>query len=178
MKLVVSFALTLIGLTAQYACTAMGDNTTTMAPELVCQHSNSSCEHCVKESNCYYCYSTGQCLYYPFAHGFPSPQECDMGEVRWAVCWFNFKAVIISLSVMAGILFVCLTLCVYCCCRKKKRINLTKYAQEDAKREREAEERRLKSLARKNERHLRNDEIRRKYGLMKDDKTSYQRFEA
>lgn len=151
--------------------------TTTVSPELACQYYNQSCEECVKHTKCYYCYSTSQCLYYPYSSGFPSSSKCNWEEIRWAVCWFNFKALTISLACMAGVLFISLAVCTYCCCRKKKTRKVAKYAQEEAKREREREERRLKAEARRLDRKEKNDEIRRKYGLMKDDQP-YHRFDA
>ncbi|GAB6020490.1 Pituitary tumor-transforming 1 interacting protein [Chamberlinius hualienensis] len=116
--------------------------TTTLAPELVCQNFNNSCEECVKHSKCYYCYTTNLCLFYPFSTGIPSSRDCDIGQVRWGVCWFNFKALIISLGVMGGVLLVSLCCCVYCCCRRKKRTGRT---QQDAKMEREKEVRKIRA---------------------------------
>jgi len=148
--------------------------TTTLSPKIKCENAGSSCEDCVKVAECYYCTTTEKCEHYPYKHVFPSPKECDMGDVRWGVCWFNFKAMVISMAVIGGVLLISLTICICCCCRRRNR---SKLVQEEAKYEREREERRIRNLQRQKEKTSKYDEIRKKYGLVKDDHP-YQRFEA
>jgi uncharacterized protein YxeA len=163
--------------TADTTTTTTLQPSTSVAPENECSQFNSSCEDCVKRTKCYYCYSIKRCIYYPYSHIIPSWKDCELADVRWAVCWLNFKALIVGLSVTLGVLVISLIICICCCCRRKKTGNSRKYAREEAKQEREREERRIRSEERRNERNVRNDEIRRKYGLIKDDHP-YHRFDA
>ncbi|CAJ0599565.1 unnamed protein product [Cylicocyclus nassatus] len=73
------------------------------------------CETCVaKGSECFYCGGTvDRCL--PYAWYFPG---CELSDVRHNKCWVNISAVVIVISVIAGILLVIFTSCLcYCCCR-------------------------------------------------------------
>uniref|UniRef100_T1JCW5 PSI domain-containing protein n=1 Tax=Strigamia maritima TaxID=126957 RepID=T1JCW5_STRMM len=148
--------------------------TSTMSPEQMCLNSSATCKECVRITACYYCERTKMCAYYPYKHVFPNPEACDMGDVRWGVCWFNFKAMVISMGVIGAILIISLITCICCCCRKRRN---TKLIQEEAKYERERELRRITHSEKQKEKQSKYDEIRKKYGLMKDD-NPYQRFEA
>ncbi|VDO84353.1 unnamed protein product [Heligmosomoides polygyrus] len=63
---------------------------------------------------CFYCGGTTErCL--PYAWYFPG---CELNDVRHNKCWVNISAVIIVVSVIAGILLVIFISCLcYCCCR-------------------------------------------------------------
>ncbi|KAJ8311019.1 hypothetical protein KUTeg_011429 [Tegillarca granosa] len=86
----------------------------------------------------------------------------------------NFEALIITMAVIGGIILLALTVCICCCCCCKNK--KSKYAKEDAKMERKTEERKAKQSEKRAERKARTDEIRRKYGLIKED-NPYQRFD-
>lgn len=148
----------------------------TMSPEEVCTAAGKNCDDCIgeKKVTCFFCDSSKTCNYYKIKGILPSSKNCDMGDIRVGVCWLNFKVMIITVSVVAGVLIISIIICCCCCCRKKKR---TRLVQDDAKREREKEERRIRGLERQKERQSRNDEIRRKYGLIKDDHP-YQKFDS
>ncbi|XP_046580470.1 pituitary tumor-transforming gene 1 protein-interacting protein-like isoform X2 [Haliotis rubra] len=150
--------------------------TTTLTPEQECLASNSSCDACISAANskCFYCYADHSCKLYPV--GDIVPRNCDLAKARWGVCWVNFEALIISMSVIGAILLLAITCCcVRCfCCRGG---NKAKYIKDEAKWERQKSERKQRSEERKADRKERMDEIRKKYGLMKDD-TPYQRFDA
>ncbi|XP_064648438.1 pituitary tumor-transforming gene 1 protein-interacting protein-like isoform X2 [Lineus longissimus] len=159
--------------------------TTTLTPEEECTKVNYSCDTCVAKAECMWC-ETGplKCKPYPVGHIIPRAEDCDLGEARWGVCWLNFKVLIITMSVIAGILLISTCCCIYCCCCRGKG-NKKKYAKEEERWEREREERKQRADERKEERKERADEIRKKYGigfkgsagLIKDD-NPYQRFDA
>ncbi|XP_002733476.1 pituitary tumor-transforming gene 1 protein-interacting protein-like isoform X1 [Saccoglossus kowalevskii] len=147
---------------------------TTPTPEPECI-SLTSCDECLKYTKCYWCNKddTG-CGDYPKGDILPTKQ-CPLSDARWLVCWLNFEALLISMGVIAGVLLISCCCCVYCCCCRSGR-NKRKYAREDAKLESQREERKMRQEERRAERKAKNDEIRKKYGLMKDD-VGYTQFE-
>ncbi|XP_077978255.1 pituitary tumor-transforming gene 1 protein-interacting protein-like [Glandiceps talaboti] len=133
------------------------------------------CDKCLKNVTCYWCESTKVCDEYPVGDIFPKKEDCPLSSARWLECWLNFEALLISMGVIAGVILIsCSCCCVYCCCCKGS--NKRKYAKEDAKLERQKEERKMRQEERRAERKAKNDEIRKKYGLVKDD-SGYTRFE-
>ncbi|XP_071102635.1 pituitary tumor-transforming gene 1 protein-interacting protein-like isoform X2 [Haliotis cracherodii] len=148
----------------------------TLTPEEECHANNGSCEECIKaaKSECFYCYTDHTCQLYPL--GDVIPKNCDLSKARWGVCWVNFKALIIAMSVIGGIIILTITCCcIRCWCCKGG--NKGKYMKDEAKWDRQKTERKQRSEERKADRKERMDEIRRKYGLVKDD-TPYERFDA
>ncbi|CAG5134677.1 unnamed protein product [Candidula unifasciata] len=141
-----------------------------------CAKLNTSCDTCISNSKCLYCYSDSTCKLYPSGKILPSSDDCALDEARWGVCWLNFQAMIISVSVIGGVIVFTITFCCiyYCCCRKSGR---KKQEQDDTKFESRKMERKVKQNERRSDRKSRMDDIRRKYGLMKDD-TPYQQFES
>lgn len=150
--------------------------TTTLAPDKYCQSlSNGTCESCVADGdrNCYYCETNKQCGYYDTV--IPIHENCkDLGDVKWRTCKINFKVVIICVSTAAGILLLGITICCCCCCRKH---NKSIWKRDQAKWDQQREDIKMRTDERKKERQSRTDQIRRKYGLMKDD-NAYHRFDA
>ncbi|KAH9510144.1 Pituitary tumor-transforming protein 1 protein-interacting protein [Bulinus truncatus] len=150
--------------------------TTTYSPEQDCAKHNGSCDECVKNAKCLYCYSDDSCMLYPVGKVLPPSSLCSLSKARWGVCWVNFEALIISMGVIGGIIILTITCtCVYCCCCRGN--NKQKYDKDDAKFESQKMERKAKQDERRAERKGKLDEIRRKYGLVKDD-APYQRFDA
>ncbi|KAK7499396.1 hypothetical protein BaRGS_00009371 [Batillaria attramentaria] len=128
----------------------------------------------VRVSACLWCKSNSHCMLYPVSEILPN-KHCALDKARWGVCWMNFEAMIISVSVIGGVIILAIVGCVcYCCCCRggSKR----KYEKDDARYSAQKMERKAKADERKAERKERLDEIRRKYGLMKDE--PYQRFDA
>lgn len=130
-----------------------------------------SCEECLKVDavKCMWCKSkntNGACMLYPAKHVLPTSDDCPLSDARWGVCWLNFEALIISCSVIGGLLIIGITLCLCKCCRcfcfKK---NTSRYQREEARLEVERQSRKMRQDERRQERKQRNDEIRRKYGL-------------
>ncbi|XP_033639405.1 pituitary tumor-transforming gene 1 protein-interacting protein-like isoform X1 [Asterias rubens] len=150
---------------------------TTPPIEDTCGAHNGSCDECVKfpGAKCFYCYTNGVCAKYPGKEIFPT-KYCDLSQARWGVCFLNFEALIISMGVIAGVLLLAMTICIYCCCCCSGS-NRAKYAKEDAKVERKKTERKMHHEQKKADRKAKNDEIRRKYGLMPDDEGSYHKLD-
>ncbi|OQV21771.1 hypothetical protein BV898_04347 [Hypsibius exemplaris] len=154
--------------------------TTTMTPDQICQ-AQTTCEDCVKVSGakCYFCNSikgnsnsTTGCRLYPAAQVFPNSEQCALSDARWGVCWVNFEAVIISMSVIGGILILATGCTLYrCCCRNsggKDNGSEIRWA-------RETTERQARHADRRAEREAKMTSIRQKYGLNQDT-ASYNRM--
>ncbi|XP_072028721.1 pituitary tumor-transforming gene 1 protein-interacting protein-like isoform X1 [Amphiura filiformis] len=151
-------------------CASAPDPVTTASPDECSNFSGAGkCDECVKalKGKCFYCKTDNKCQLYPVKELLPT-KECDLGAARWGTCAINFKALIISMSVIAGVLILSICCGVYCCCCRSKG-NRAKWAREDAKVERQKEERKMKHEQKKQERKAKNDEIRRKYGLLKEE---------
>ncbi|KAJ0070284.1 hypothetical protein NL108_007622 [Boleophthalmus pectinirostris] len=139
--------------------------TSTPSPLSPCSSkSNTSCEECLQNVTCLWCEQTGQCIDYPVRTILPPRSVCRLNDARWGVCWVNFQVLIITMSVLAGVLIITVLLCCFCCC-KCERMGTKK---EDAKAERENRARTARQKARRTEMQMRHDEIRQKYGLAKD----------
>ncbi|XP_071942287.1 pituitary tumor-transforming gene 1 protein-interacting protein-like isoform X2 [Antedon mediterranea] len=143
-------------------------NPTTPAPTCA-DMSGSDCDKClsIPGGKCFYCSTENKCADYPVGDIFPT-KDCKLKNARWGTCKINFQALLISMGVIAGIILIAITYCVCrCCCCKSN--NSAKWAKEDAKVERQKEDRQLRHDQKKADRKARNDEIRRKYGLLHDD---------
>ncbi|MCJ8732971.1 hypothetical protein PDJAM_G00217630 [Pangasius djambal] len=111
--------------------------------------SNSSCAECVSNITCLWCSRTQQCLDYPVQTLLPPHSLCPLNDARWGNCWVNFQALIITVCVIGGVIIISVLICCFCCCKCE---NIGKA-----------------------EMRSRHDEIRRKYGLVKEN--PYSRFE-
>ncbi|KAK2538709.1 Pttg1ip [Columba livia] len=137
------------------------------------QYTNRSCEECLKNVTCLWCASSGRCVEYPVRRVLPPSDLCELRSARWGVCWVNFEALIIAMSVVGGTILIMLGVCCCCCCCKKK----SKKPDKDEERAaREREKRRVRQEERRAEMKSRHDEIRRKYGLFKEE-NPYAKFE-
>lgn len=146
----------------------------TTSPGATCaSKTNTSCEECLKNVTCLWCESSGECVEYPVRNILPHSSLCPLPQARWGVCWVNFQALIITMSVVGGLLLIGLCVCFYrCCCTCG---NTKRDRRLEEKMEQQADMRKMKHEERKAEMRSRHDEIRKKYGLMKDN--TYTRFE-
>jgi hypothetical protein len=140
---------------------------TTLSPEQECARLSSNCDSCVENKKCFYCYSNNSCKLYPDRKILPSSDDCTLSEARWGVCWLNFEALIISVSVIGGVLIFTASCCIYCCCCRNR--DRKREERENQKFNTQKMERKSRQDDRKAERKDRMDDIRKKYGLMKDD---------
>nr|XP_026650844.1 pituitary tumor-transforming gene 1 protein-interacting protein isoform X1 [Zonotrichia albicollis] len=138
------------------------------------QYTNRSCEECLKNVTCLWCASSRRCMEYPVRRILPPADLCELRSARWGVCWVNFEALIIAMSVVGGTLLIMLGVCCCCCCCKKK--SKKKPDKDDERAAREREKRRVRQEERRAEMKSRHDEIRRKYGLFKEE-NPYAKFE-
>ncbi|CAG09309.1 unnamed protein product [Tetraodon nigroviridis] len=137
-----------------------------------CALSNSSCDECLKNVSCLWCEPLKVCSDYPVGSVLPPPSLCPLNDARWGVCWVNFQTLIITVSVLAGLLLIAiLVCCCFCCCKCEKIGN----KREDARMERQNHIRKARQKERRTEMQLRHDEIRQKYGITK--KNPYSRME-
>uniref|UniRef100_A0A8C3RFL3 PTTG1 interacting protein n=1 Tax=Cyanoderma ruficeps TaxID=181631 RepID=A0A8C3RFL3_9PASS len=137
------------------------------------QYTNRSCEECLKNVTCLWCASSKRCMEYPVRRILPPADLCELRSARWGVCWVNFEALIIAMSVVGGTLLIMLGVCCCCCCCKKKS---KKPDKDDERAAREREKRRVRQEERRAEMKSRHDEIRRKYGLFKEE-NPYAKFD-
>lgn len=138
------------------------------------QYTNRSCEECLKNVSCLWCNANNACLEYPVRKILPPASLCKLSSARWGVCWVNFQALIIAMSVLGGIILLGITVCCCCCCcRRRKRSQ--KPDKDDERAMREQEERRVRQEERRAEMKSRHDEIRKKYGLFKE-QNPYEKF--
>ncbi|XP_006272094.1 pituitary tumor-transforming gene 1 protein-interacting protein [Alligator mississippiensis] len=143
------------------------------APDGACpRYTNTSCEECLKNVTCLWCTSSKKCVEYPVRSIFPPSSLCELRSARWGVCWVNFEALIIAMSVVGGAILLALVVCCCCCCKKKSK----KPDKDDERAAREREKRRVQQEERRAEMKSRHDEIRKKYGLFKED-NPYAKFE-
>nr|NP_001128770.1 uncharacterized protein LOC100189668 precursor [Pongo abelii]CAH90188.1 hypothetical protein [Pongo abelii] len=137
------------------------------------QNTNKTCEECLKNVSCLWCNTNKACLDYPVTSVLPPASLCKLSSARWGVCWVNFEALIITMSVVGGTLLLGIAICCCCCCRRKRS---RKPDRSEEKAMREREERRIRQEERRAEMKTRHDEIRKKYGLFKEE-NPYARFE-
>lgn len=145
-----------------------------------CQTGSSDCEACMNIGvKCLWCATAEQkCMDYPYGQVIPRSSVCPLKDARWGTCSINYEALLISVGIIGGILFLLLSACCcYCCCLREclNKRRAKKNRKEDHKEELERDTRRIKHDERRAERKSRMDEIRQKYGLMKDD-NPYEKF--
>ncbi|XP_072538982.1 PTTG1 interacting protein a [Salminus brasiliensis] len=159
-----SLLLLLFGLSATSAQTA--------TPGETCENRNSTnCEHCLENTSCLWCIKTKSCLTYPVKNILPPQSLCPLNDARWGLCSMNFQILIITVSVVVGVLIIAFFVCLFCCCKCENCGN----ANFDNRMQRQADKRKTKQEQRKAEMRSRHDEIRQKYGLSKA--SPYARFE-
>lgn len=151
--------------------------TTTISPQAACaQKTNTSCSECLAAgTGCYYCSTSRKCGFYPYKRLIPSHDECAyFSEVYWGVCFISLQGSVIAISVVVGTLLLALVVCCCCCCRKRQN---NKWLRDMARMEEERRQRQERSDERRAERKARTDDIRRKYGLVRDETPPYTRFD-
>lgn len=156
--------------------------TTTENVKTECAALNSSCDTCITSSSCAWCPSKPpSCLPHP-GGVIPPSSFCPLSDLRWGTCWVNYEALLIAFGVIAGILLISITICACCCYRRcQQRCRARRETREETISNAEFQERRARNDARRAERQVKYDEIRRKYGLTNDDGASsaapYTRFD-
>ncbi|XP_015999013.1 pituitary tumor-transforming gene 1 protein-interacting protein [Rousettus aegyptiacus] len=149
--------------------------TAQQSPGAACsQNTNRTCQECLRNVSCLWCNVNKTCVDYPVAKLLPPASLCPLSSARWGVCWVNFEALIIAMSVIGGSFLLAVAMCCCCCCCGRKRSRKPDRSEEKVMREQE--ERRIRQEERRAEMKSRHDEIRRKYGLFKEE-NPYARFE-
>ncbi|KAF6018888.1 hypothetical protein EB796_022832 [Bugula neritina] len=152
------------------------------APGVCSQYDGKDCNSCVSNSKgkCAYCNEEKLCHPVLSKGLFSESKLCKGGlsDISWGTCSVNMLALIIGVSVVGGLLLIsfCACICCCCCCKNSAKQKL-KWMKQDAAAARKTEERKAKYAERRAERQVKNDEIRKKYGLFKGDQGSYQRME-
>uniref|UniRef100_H2YMW4 PSI domain-containing protein n=1 Tax=Ciona savignyi TaxID=51511 RepID=H2YMW4_CIOSA len=96
------------------------NNNTTKKPsahEIACKKWK-TCEECVSITSgnyqCLWCKKGDKCSHYPYKHIVPQSSECDWENARWGVCWVDFRAMVITVSIIGAVLLIAI-----CCCNSK-----------------------------------------------------------
>ncbi|ELK03581.1 Pituitary tumor-transforming protein 1 protein-interacting protein [Pteropus alecto] len=155
------------------ACVVLSDSFL-LLPAACSQNTNRTCQECLKNVSCLWCNTNRTCLDYPVAKLLPPASLCKLSSARWGVCWVNFEALIIAMSVIGGSILLAVAMCCCCCCCGTKRSRKPDRTEEKVMREQEG--RRIRQEERRAEMKSRHDEIRKKYGLFKEE-NPYARFE-
>ncbi|KAM6102597.1 PTTG1IP family member 2 isoform 4-T4 [Theristicus caerulescens] len=84
--------LWLQGLALVWGCGRMGlallPATAPPAPAQACsEFSQRSCEECLKNVSCLWCYTNNTCIDYPVRSILPPSSLCSLSNARWGVCW-------------------------------------------------------------------------------------------
>ena len=141
-------------------------------PNISCETFNNDCKGCVQNSQCYYCDENNECHFYILKSMVDG--KCNMKHAYFHTCKLNLEVMLIIVGVLSGIaVLIILILCCYCCCKRKG----IKISKDDLKWARQREERKQIAAERRKERAERTEEIRKKYGLVKDS-NPYQKFDA
>ncbi|XP_012560823.1 pituitary tumor-transforming gene 1 protein-interacting protein isoform X1 [Hydra vulgaris] len=148
----------------------------TSAGSLCSQKSNTSCSDCVSDINCFWCTETKICGQRDGLK--PTSMQCDGSWNSFNVCKINGTAIIIIFFASAGVFLLIVIGVVYCCCCRNccRSRNLKQWAKEDARKQREKEERQARHSERESEMKAKHDQIRLKYGLKDKQTASYERF--
>ncbi|XP_024119678.1 pituitary tumor-transforming gene 1 protein-interacting protein [Oryzias melastigma] len=164
-RLHISVVLTIIVVFHVVVRTAEAQDATPPPAPAPCNlKSNTSCEECLHNVACLWCIPSKACIEYPVKNILPPSSVCHLNDARWGVCWLNFQALIITASVLAGVIIIAVIVCCCCCC-KCDRIGNRK---EDARVERQNRARKENQKTRRSEMQMRHDEIRKKYGMAKN----------
>ncbi|CAL8235592.1 unnamed protein product [Boreogadus saida] len=141
-----------------------GDSQTVDTTGVPCaSKSNTTCEDCLKNVTCLWCMSTKECVDYPVRSILPKHSVCPLNNARWGLCWVNFQSLIITMSVLAGIIIIAILVCCFCCCKCEKIGN----KRQDARAAQQESARKARKDERKSEMNVRHEEVRQKYGLTK-----------
>ncbi|XP_065199321.1 pituitary tumor-transforming gene 1 protein-interacting protein-like isoform X2 [Sycon ciliatum] len=158
----------------------------------VCTERNSTCSDCVKKFECYWC-AANKDLNISGPTGSPCQKRsvwklttsCSDTYHLYPSCKISGLAVLIITICVVVLVVVAFVTCICCCCCCGGKRSKRKWAREDDKDKREREDRRIRQEGRRTERKARNDEIRKKYGLYKDEdggaggtEGRYQRFDV
>lgn len=146
------------------------------SPDEMC-HTLTSCSSCINGingTNCFWCgdadNETMRCSHFDFDTALPvSGISCPQLMYNVGNCDINALTIII-LIVVACFLFVVSICCFICCCcfycaKRRKKVKMI----EDARYAEEKDSIRQRSAERRAERKAKHDEIRRKYGLNREE---------
>lgn len=144
---------------------------TTTVSEDDCQKLNSSCKECVSNTACYYCYKTKSCEVFPKTLK-PNEKCGEIKDMAWKTCLVDFKILIIVLGSVGGAVLLLTTICCCCLCKKARRAQLRRQIE---KWERKRNDMKADQEERRNQREMKRQQIRDKYGLSANN--SYSRFD-
>jgi uncharacterized membrane protein len=136
---------------------------------------NTDCHTCLSVSNCAFCNDNKKCFYY-YENMLQPP--CNTSQLQLGTCVVAFRVWIIIVAVIGGIVLLAILIAVCCLCRKCKQCRNRKLERRIARNDQQMEERRAAAEVRSAERTRVADQIRMKYGILKekDAVTDYSRM--
>ena len=139
--------------------------------------SNTTCTRCVRDFSCYWCEESKYCGDRPTIK--PPAKECSGKWFAYSQCSVSGNLLVVILPILIVVLLGVVGFCTYyCCCRDcLKRRAQRKWAKDDYRRENKKREMQQRSASRDEERKIRHDEIRAKYGLYTEE-PKYERFDT
>lgn len=139
---------------------------------------NTDCRTCLAIDGCAFCKTNKHCFaMYRMDNVVNGP--CAMDQTQAETCLGNFKIWIIVIAVIAGVILLAAFIIICCLCRKCKKCKIRKNERRVERDEQRMEERRAAAEVRTAERNRVADQIRMKYGILKDKDTNndYARME-
>ncbi|XP_056290328.1 pituitary tumor-transforming gene 1 protein-interacting protein [Pseudoliparis swirei] len=133
------------------------------------------CDNCAPDVRCLWCFTTNNCTNYPVSWLLPPASLCPLSQARWGACWLNFKNLLITFGFLAGAIFIAIIVCCCCCCYHSKKRSRPEQDEEELVKRRE--EFRQRADEWNEERIVRHEHIRKKYGLMPDPEHPFNKFE-
>ena len=139
--------------------------------------SNTTCTRCVRDFSCYWCAESKYCGDRPTIK--PSDKECDGKWYAFSQCSVSGNILLVIIPVVVVVLLGVVGFCIYCCCCRDclKRRAQRSWAKDDNRRENKKRELQERHATKEEERKIRHDEIRAKYGLFKEE-PKYERFDT
>ncbi|CAF1047475.1 unnamed protein product [Rotaria sp. Silwood1] len=136
--------------------------------------SNKDCKSCLNISGCAYCKNNKQC--FPYKLGQTTP--CSTSDLQTVTCIATVKTWIIILGSVGGVVLIIVLIIIWCICRKCKQRSILSDIKRQNENDQRMEERRAAAEVRSTERNRVADQIRMKYGLLKEKENGndYQRM--
>jgi len=170
------FVLTVVIFLSICASTCFAGNST----QADCQAlSGRDCQTCLANLDCGYCGTAKTCFLYRPSSPFDAP--CPISDQKYQTCIGNFKVWAIVIGVVVGIVVLTVIVLICCFCRKCKKRSVRREERRQERQQQQVDqqstERQAAAEARTAERADMADQLRMKYGILKEkENTDYTRF--
>lgn len=137
--------------------------------------SGTNCDECLGLNGCAYCDDSKICVLDSL---FSTKKPCDLEHLHEKTCFANARTLAIILGCAGGAVLILIIVVIICLCRKCKRNKLMKEQRHEAMAEQNRQERRAAAEVRSSDRARSADQLRMKYGILRDKENAadYKRF--